>query len=193
MVAGIDFGSKLAGTTSICFETSPGLLSFCSSRKGGDADKLIADFYQKWQPSAVFIDAPLSLPGVYKSLPLHNDYFFRACDKQAGAMSPMFLGGLTARAMKLAFNLTAQGIFVAETYPRKVAELLQLNTREYKGHADFMAACTELVLKMVGGRLSAMPTSWHEFDSLLAYASAWRYGKGLHEVFGEPSEGLIII
>lgn len=105
----------------------------------------------------------------------------------------MFLGGLTARAMKLAYSLTSQGIFVAETYPKKVAELLQLNIKEYKGHPEFIVSCTELVLKMVGGRLSAMPSSWHEFDSLLAYFSAWRHENGLHEVFGDPSEGLIII
>jgi len=193
LVAGIDYGSKLAGTTSICFETSHGMLSFYSSLKGEDADKLIADFCQKWQPSAVFIDAPLSLPGVYRNLPLHNDYFYRVCDKEAGAMSPMFLGGITARAMKLVSILTAEGIFVAETYPRKVAELLPLDTREYKGHPEFIAKCTELVLKMVGGQLSAMPASWHEFDSLLAYVSAWRYAKGLHVVFGEPAEGFIIV
>jgi len=193
LIAGIDYGSKLAGTTSICFETSPGVLSFRSSRKGEDADMVIADFCQKGHPSAVFIDAPLSLPGVYRHLSGCSDYFYRACDREAGAMSPMFLGGLTARAIKLASSLSAEGILVTETYPGKVAELLQLNKAEYKRGAEFIIPCTRVVMELVGRQVTVMPASWHEFDSLLAYVSAWRYGKGLHEVFGEPSEGLIIV
>jgi len=108
-------------------------------------------------------------------------------------MSPMFLGGLTARAMKLASTLSAQGIVVVETYPRKIAELLQLHKAEYKAAGEYLAKCTGLVLDMTGVQVSALPVSWHEFDSLLAYASAWRYARGLHKVFGEPSEGLIVV
>ncbi len=98
MHLGIDFGAKLAGTTTVCF-ANDGQLYQLQSNKKQDADAWLRHLVEEQKPSAIFMDAPLSLPSVYKSF--GADYHYRACDRAVGAMSPMFLGGLTARAMQL--------------------------------------------------------------------------------------------
>jgi hypothetical protein len=98
MILSIDYGSKLAGTTAVCFEKN-NQLHLAQSVKKQDADAWLRQLISTKKPAAVYIDAPLSLPGVYRGE--GSDYFYRAGDRAVGAMSPMFLGGLTARAMQL--------------------------------------------------------------------------------------------
>lgn len=119
LLLGVDYGSKLAGTTAVCYLYSEGNAAFLSSRKGEDADKMLLDFVLKHGPANLFLDAPLSLPLAYFQGTAHGtDFFYRQCDRQLGAMSPMFLGGLTARAIKLSFELKNVGASVFETYPK---------------------------------------------------------------------------
>ena len=106
MHIGIDYGAKLAGTTAICFEQS-GQLKIWQSEKKKDADKFVQESIKQLQPTTVFIDAPLSLPLAYFGE--GENYFYRECDKILKGMSPMFLGGLTARAMRLAKPYTRNG------------------------------------------------------------------------------------
>ena len=61
---GIDYGSKLAGTMVITYNQN-GKLYQRASKKKEDADKLIINAIAELQPSAVYIDAPLSLPAAY--------------------------------------------------------------------------------------------------------------------------------
>ena len=105
---GIDYGSKMAGTTVIAYLKS-GKLHFAQSQKKKDADLFVENWVAQHQPRAIFLDAPLSLPGVYTEPEAYDDYFYRAGDRLLRAMSPMFLGGLTARAMRLSRRLKATG------------------------------------------------------------------------------------
>jgi uncharacterized protein len=194
LLVGIDYGSKLAGTTSICFQLS-GEIHFLSSRKGHDADQMILGFSQDHNPKTIFLDAPLSLPGVYRdhsSQP--NDYFYRVCDKQLSAMSPMFLGGLTARAMKLSQALLSNNqIQALETYPKWHARRLGLSDFGYKSGAKNIQRCAEVIFSEIGIGLHRGPESWHEIDALLALVTARRFARGEHSVIGEHDEGLIYL
>ena len=98
---GIDYGSKLAGTTSICW-LEQDKLSIKQSSKKENADEMIEDILNHLKPEFVFIDCPLTLPSAYHGE--GDDFFYRHCDKELRAMSPMFLGGLTARGMRLKHN-----------------------------------------------------------------------------------------
>jgi predicted nuclease with RNAse H fold len=127
ILCGIDYGSKLAGTTAVAWlDTVTQAIAITCSLKGKDADVFLYDCLVKLNPACVFIDAPLSLPGVYSLGGAYTDHFFRQADKQLQAMSPMFLGGLTARAIKLKKELNAISVPVFETYPAAQAIRLGL-------------------------------------------------------------------
>ena len=111
---GIDYGSKLAGTTVVTYDKD-GKLYQKSSAKKQDADRMILSWVQSLKPDFVFIDAPLSLPAAYFGK--GENYFYREADIELKAMSPMFLGGVTARAISLKKQIEAEGVEVFETYP----------------------------------------------------------------------------
>jgi predicted nuclease with RNAse H fold len=191
MIAGIDYGSKLAGTTVIAWEEN-GALCLQGSAKKQDADAMILAWAKAKRPSLVMLDAPLSLPGVYRGMEGYIDYFYRKGDKMLAAMSPMFLGGLTARAMKLKAELARYGVQVQECYPRQVGERVGLRgvyAKASKGAVqDFMPHMLEQL------NLS-YPTnetlSWHHADAALALLSAQRFIAGKAEAFGDEEEGRI--
>lgn len=62
---------------------------------------LILNTIEKYSINLVCIDAPLSLPGVYFDKNKFHDYLYRKCDNACKAMSPMFVGAFTARAIQL--------------------------------------------------------------------------------------------
>lgn len=192
MIAGIDFGSKRAGTTVICYQADGGMIGFVQSKKGQDADSMILDFLARHRMDRVFIDAPLSLPGVYRELPGYADHFYREADRKTGAMSPMFLGGLTARAMQLKQTLSTEGIVLIETYPGYLARHLGLKELGYKKGAAYLPPVRERLEELTGWRLDAMAMgSWHEIDALLALWSHRRHLEGQSLSFGREEEGRI--
>jgi hypothetical protein len=65
--AGVDFGSKLAGTTVICYAAESGKINFLASAKKQDADEMLRDFFASSHISLICLDAPLSLPAAYKN------------------------------------------------------------------------------------------------------------------------------
>ena len=117
---GIDYGTKLGGSTAICFEES-GSLQIIQSVKKMDSDLFITQAIGRLLPDVVYIDAPLSLPGAYFGK--GEDYFYRKGDREVRAMSPMFIGGLTARAIQLKEQLTKTNpnLIIYETYPGYLA------------------------------------------------------------------------
>lgn len=193
-IAGIDYGSKLAGTTVIA-HLKDGIVSFSSSTKKKDADQFLLAWIDHHKPEALFLDAPLSLPGVFRSLEGYDDYFYRAADRAVGGMSPMFLGGLTARAMRLSQLIQAKGVEVVEIYPSKLAEIYELKAINYKKKkidllpniAHFRTIHPHLNFKQDD------ILSWHHFDALLALASGIRFSKQEHMVFGKEEEGTITV
>ncbi len=190
----IDYGSRLAGTTAIAFFQPEKTVRFFHSRKKQDADLLITQLAEAHQPSFIFIDAPLSLPGVYTGLAEYADYFYRAADRKLGAMSPMFLGGLTARAMRLKATLEKKGVKVLETYPAVWAKRWELKKIGYKGKKEFL----EPVINVLEENSSIFfeknaLVSWHSVDAFLALYAGLRYLNNEAETIGDPKEGVIII
>ena len=195
VVFGIDYGSKLTGNTVIAIFLGDQII-FMDVDKGVDADSFILNAADHFKPKAIFIDAPLSLPGVYKGEGHFTDFHFRQADRELSAMSPMFLGGLAARAMELKSSLELQDIKVFETYPRIMAQRLKLKARGYKGSRLALKDCRKYLLKKFGDQIEIDPndiTSWHHVDALLALISALNYVRGEVEVYGNEQEGLIYI
>ena len=191
--AGVDYGSKLAGTTVIAFQGASGL-ELATSTVKRDADRFVLDWCRQHRPRRLFLDAPLSLPGVYRYLPDFDDYFYRRADRALSAMSPMFLGGLTARAMQLRATLENEGVAVYEVYPGGLAGLLSLNRDHYKRSKQHISSVLEALAPFFPA-LPAAPrvSTWHHVDALLAWLSGWRHQQGQHRQYGDPAEGLILI
>lgn len=184
MICGIDYGSKMAGTTSICFLNDGGI-KFIRSLKKQDADIMILEFCETYKPELIAIDAPLSLPGVYRGLNGFDNYFYRKCDAELKAMSPMFLGGLTARAMKLRSQLPE--VRFIEAYPVAYARRLGFEKWNYrKDSPDYNQMITGL-----GVQLTDVIETTHDFDALLCHQIAINFLNLAVEVVGDSSEGLI--
>ncbi len=197
LLCGVDYGSKLAGTTALCFgEPGTGQTFFRKSAKNQDADQFLLNELQLYKPGLIFLDAPLSLPGVYRGLPGCHNYFYRQADKQLKAMSPMFLGGLTARAMQLQERLLQAGLPPAyETYPSAQARQLNLPEEGYKRESASIEPVLQKVLPHYPSLRIAPEsvTSWHHVDALLALISAIRFTEGKQEEYGDAAEGMILV
>ncbi len=187
MFIGVDHGAQTAGTTVICYQKS-GLFRFERSAKGQEADTFLADWVATHRPSAIYIDAPLSLPSAYFGK--GSDYIFRRADREAGGMSPMFLGGLTARAIRLATQWRAMGIKVHEAYP---SALVRQEWDFLKIPAGRAIPPHKLRL-MAGMFLLPPPTTRdrHEADAWLCWLIGHRHRKGTARSFGDRSEGVIL-
>lgn len=190
-IVGIDYGNKYAGTTVICYN-SRNEIKFVQSSKNADADSFLLNELAYLHPDLIMIDAPLSLPGVYWLGNEYRDHFFRSCDRELKAMSPMFLGGLTARAISLIKRLN--GTEVIETYPRKLVDILNLPAAEYKNLQQDIRSFTEQ-LQIISGVIfnEAQITSWHHVDAFLALLSGLRYLEKDSLKYGNPEEGVIIV
>lgn len=184
---GIDYGSKLAGTTAICFDKD-NKLHLLSSKKKENADDFILN-QLSLEPAFIMIDAPLSLPAAYFNNGL--DYHYRDCDRETKAMSPMFLGGLTARAISLKSKITS--IRMIETYPKVLLPLLFESTDFYAKKKNINEEAISKLNAVLSLKLAKEPKNWHEFDAILAWISGERYLNKKSKTFGNKSEGLIIV
>lgn len=197
-VVGIDYGSKFAGTTVLCYNQVHQVRLIASS-KNADADSFLLTELEYLDPDLVMIDAPLSLPGVYRLGNGYRDHFFRSCDRELQAMSPMFLGGLTARAMNLRrilegriFKTDFEGML--ETYPRKLAEILGLISAGYKEKRDKLPVIVERLVEVLGVRINTHQVStWHHLDALLAFLSGLRHLEQKSLQYGKREEGTITV
>ncbi|MBS3806633.1 MAG: hypothetical protein KGY60_03950 [Bacteroidales bacterium] len=190
---GIDYGKKLSGNTVICIKKGSGI-EFLKAEKDQDADRFILEQIEHHTPRRIFIDAPLTLPGAYYDNQAYDDFFFRQCDQQLGAMSPMFLGGLTARAIRLKNLLSAMNIELRETYPKALASQLRLKKCGYRRGKENLDHCCERIMEssdLYFDKTSVI--SWHHLDALLALISAFRHEQKLSYTFGDPGEGQIHI
>ena len=191
LIWGIDYGKKSSGNTVIC-EKKQEQLQYFKAPKNQDADKFIIQNAEARNPDLIFIDAPLSLPGVYHDETNFNDYFYRHCDKQLGAMSPMFLGGLSARAIRLKNKLEQMGIEIKETYPKTLAKQFNLKKYGYRLNKENIEKCSEILDQTSIIEIDKKQIlSWHHFDALLALISAVRYYQGFDYTHGNEEEGLI--
>jgi predicted nuclease with RNAse H fold len=192
-IVGINYGCKFSGTTVICYNTFHEV-RFILSSKNSDADAFILNEILHIDPDIVLIDAPLSLPGVYRHLNGYIDYFFRMCDREMKASSPMFAGGLTARAIGLKKLLNDFGFLVYETYPRKMVEIMSLPVQIYRQKNGDLDSMLDMFMSKASITLNKrVITTWHHFDSLLAFFSGLRYMSSQNKVFGKADEGLVYV
>lgn len=192
-IAGIDYGSKLAGTSVIAYFQN-GKVQLLQSAKKQDADKFILEQIANLGIEKVFLDAPLSLPAVYKNIAEYDDFFYRKADKLLKGMSPMFLGGLTARAMRLKQILEQKNIEVREIYPAQVARMLDLKDLHYKKQTQYITGVCQHLLSVLPFEFEVKSfKNWHQVDALLALYSAWRFERQEHELFGDLEEGQIVV
>ncbi len=195
IIFGIDFGSKRSGNTVIAAFRDM-RVDFLDTEKGVDADAFILNAVDHYKPDIIFLDAPLSLPGRYCNISGCECYNFRHADVELKAMSPMFLGGLTARAIAIKDKCVAMGIEVFETYPKAQATKYDLKKRGYKGNKLALKLCADLVAESVHPDIRLCKKeiiTWHHLDALLALISAMCYLQGHGKVFGKPEEGLIYV
>lgn len=188
---GIDYGSKTSGFTAAASYSSKGVVHVYQSVKGKDADAWLLALTQKLKPKSIAIDAPLSLPGVYRNLRSFDNYHYRECDRKTGAMSPMFLGGLTARAMQLTSKLKSLGMeSIIETYPKMVCSTLGLDMTRYKKDAGYL---NELNFSdyLTETQVSDTIINWHQWDALMALYACLKHQKGTASIVGNPEEGMI--
>ena len=137
------------------------------------------------KPEIVYIDAPLSLPKAYYGN--GQNFHYRSADIETRAMSPMFLGGLTARAMSLKSQF--EGTHFFEVYPAYFqSKIIQSN--HYKKDIDKFLSD---LLKKIPLPLANTPDNWHQMDALMALTSGLRHQKNKHLSIGETNEGIIII
>jgi predicted nuclease with RNAse H fold len=186
----IDFGARLSGKTVLAWAGAESL-HLDRVMPGQDADRFLEETIAWLKPLAIYVDAPLSLPENYQVQAPEGDWFYRRADRQLEAMSPMFLGGLTARAIRLATLWRRRGIEVHETWPRGLVRELGLpgyRAKEPDGLALFGQTMKE------AGFPAALPPvrDWHEVDALLAWWSGWRHENGQAAVHGDPAEGVIV-
>lgn len=186
--AGVDYGAKYAGTTAICFIQNDELVVLQSEKKQ-NADSFISDMSTQHKLKQLFIDAPLSLPAAYYGL--GDDFQFRQADKEVKCMSPMFLGGLTARAMKLKYELNKKGITLLESYPRVAAEnYLGEYYKFYK--TSKKEAFYEGLKSILPLPIKNKPENWHIIDAALAWFIGYKYQSETHTTYGNENEGLIL-
>lgn len=189
MWIGVDYGSKLAGTTVVCYRAESGKVVFLQSEVKKDADKFLSDILVTLKPEMIYFDAPLSLPSAYFGK--GEDYFYRSCDRALKAMSPMFLGGLTARAMRLAAHHPE--VKFVETYPGYfIREVLNLST-DYQKRKSYNDHIAQEIIKQYDLNLTQSPDNWHQLDALACWISGQRAADGSGLCFGEEEEGLICV
>lgn len=195
LIVGIDLGKKLAGTTALCYLDDNHKPCWEAADKNQDADHFIINRLGALMPKAVFLDAPLSLPGIYRFGLPYDDYFYRTADRVMKAMSPMFLAGLTARAIRLKDNLAAKiGCAVYEAYPKGMANKLSLHEHDYKGSKASISQITAFILSETGCKTpDVLPRDWHQVDALLALTTGLRRSANCHERHGDPEEGYIYV
>ncbi|NBB20871.1 DUF429 domain-containing protein [Runella sp. CRIBMP] len=198
--AGIDYGSKTSGNTVVCYHDGQAIHFYEADKK--DADLFIIDWISKYnlaqnRPTlrTIFLDAPLSLPAVYQSIAGFSNYHYRRCDVVLKAMSPMFLGGLTARAMELKQHLQDKmNVETQEVYPKAIAQILLPDHYHKKLTTNEMEAlCRRLSRVIPELCLAEYPKTQHQFDALLAWVSGYRFMNQQHLVFGDIQEGIIIV
>jgi len=185
---GIDFGSNLAGTTAICFERE-GRLHILQSDKKASADEFLEKFLLQFTGLNIFIDAPLSLPQAYYST--GQDYFYRACDREVNSMSPMFIGGLTARAIRLLKRMAHHQFL--ECYPAELVRLLGLKEFYMKKNNSGLERFHLELVNQYELTIEKELENWHQADALLCWVTGKRHSMNSHETFGQPEEGLIIV
>lgn len=191
-ILGIDLGNKGSGNTALCF-LNQNQLQFIQPTIKDDELNIILEIIKKHNIHLVCIDAPLTLPAVYYQTPEFNDYMYRQCDKICKAMSPMFVGAFTARAIQLKNILENKKLQVIEVYPKMLIDTLNLKNYYPKKKDKNISVA---LLKKLNSQIQynfIKPETLHQLDALLCWQSGFRFINHQHLEFGNKKEGIIIV
>lgn len=185
---GIDYGAKLSGNTVICLERNKKLV-FLQCEKKKDADQFLTQAFNDLSAEQIFFDAPLSIPAAYFGK--GDNFHYRECDRETSAMSPMFLGGLTARAMKLKNDFPE--VEFHETYPAYFVKAILNSPASYNKKTKNLSEFTKLLKNTFSVRFAKNPENWHQVDAAICWISGKRYNNQEQMTVGRASEGIIVI
>lgn len=190
---GIDLGGKTTSNTVGCYTMGEKLLFTHLPPKNQHQHLLKFCLLNSFE--TVFMDAPLSLPGIYSGKKGFHDFHHRKCDLELKAMSPMYLGGFTASAIELKAHMEGLHIKVWEVYPKALIQELGLQQLYSKKITPTKLAALLNALKPhhMGFKLSKKPATIHELDAFLAWLSGHRFQQGIHQTKGDAKEGIILI
>lgn len=189
MHLGVDFGAKMSGKTVVSFVDNNQLYIECVGNKV-DADRWLTEIIAKLKPEKVYIDAPLSLPAAYYGK--DGSFHFREADKQLEAMSPMFLGGLTARAMQLKKYFSQKGIMFFEVYPAAyVRNNAFIQAHYHKKEKIISKELLSIIQRLIKYPIMDLPKDYHMIDSLFAWIIGQNHIDGIAAQAGTIEEGFI--
>ncbi len=183
---GIDFGAKNRRTTAYCWQENALLhVELCPAKI--DVDAWLYQEMIKAGVQAVFIDAPLSLPKIYfDPEDTQSTHHYRRADIELKAMSPLFLGGLTARAIALASKLKKSQIACYETYPKAVRNQRFSGKERQEALVDLQKSASVQI-----ENISSL--SVHAQDSVFAWFAGYMYMQKQSLIFGRQEEGQIFL
>ncbi len=189
--AGVDYGNKISGTTVLVYVLNNQIL-FSQCEKKKDADVFLMTELVRLNCTHIFIDAPLSLPGALNNPATTDDYFFRPCDRELKAMSPMFIGGLTARAIQLRHRLEKWGAALYEVHPSSFARHNNFAAIGYKETVkNIPAVMNALVPFLAPFELKDNLTNWHQVDALMCFIIGKKYFNNSVSSAGSIEQGII--
>ncbi len=186
-ILGIDYGSKTAGTTALAWIDKKGQVHFKQSDKNQNADTFILEHIAQLNTELIGLDAPLSIPKGLLDLNNDSDCFYRDADKKLGAMSPLFLGGLTARAIALKKVLMKQKIAVFETYPAAFIKYRKLSANYVKKEPTKITDFIEATRKEFPFEIPETK-SWHVIDACICLAIALNINEQQAQFEGNTDE-----
>jgi len=105
----------------------------------------------------------------------------------------MFLGGLTARAMKLAFYLKNFNISCHEVYPAAFVKVNpDIHLLYNKKDRSSLKKTVDMLMKELPVKLNASPDNYHQLDSIICWYIGYRHLSGIANVCGDSKEGVIL-
>lgn len=190
LVVGVDLAGSSRRNTGICLLKGMTVTLYATVQ----SDDEILAFIETAQPDIVAIDAPLNLPPGRKSLEERAGEHFRPCDRELLKRSirffPITLGpmrSLTTRGIKLKELLTQRGYKVIEIYPGAAQDIWRI-VRKQGGLSKLQKGLEKLGLKGLAKNMNG-----DELDAVTGALVGRLYLKGQAEVFGNFSEGAIVI
>ena len=156
-------------------------------------EEILADV-EEIEPTAIAVDAPLSLPHGRKNLEKPSPPHFRQCDlelrRRGIKFFPITIGpmrALTARGIQLSQTLRSKGYTVLETYPGGAQDILGL-PRKQKSIPHLIKGLRRLGVKGLSENMSG-----DEADAATCALTAYMWWRGMCEELGNPEEGVIIL
>lgn len=190
LVIGVDLAGSPKRNTGICLLKGM-TVTLCATVH---SDEEILAFIKTALPDIIAIDAPLNLPPGRKSLEERTGEHFRPCDrellKRGIRFFPITLGpmrSLTLRGIRLKELLMGRGYEVIEIYPGAAQDIWKI-VRKQGGLSKLRKGLERLGLKGLAKNMNG-----DELDAVTGALVGRLYLKGQAEVFGNFSEGAIVI